>query len=261
MFRNIPCTAAYVKPGAVYSDEMVRDWLEDPSNIENRFAASYGKIIPQNYLDLFQKDLDFISKILHDKELYIFQLETHIFFVKIYVDKGEKWIMLKEFYVRPCAEGQSIFRIILFLLARCCIQLDLDLYLEKSSDATIAILKKSFGEGNMEIINEYIPHAGLAPKNYHIIRCRTLKTLKLEKILGFDVEEDPLKCKLVYDADKVRLNQICFPTAHILNFGPDHVFSEEHESNILVGEEYAPYDRSIRYVDGRAARLFYSDEL
>ena len=214
MFRNIPCTDAYLKPGAVYSDYKVRRWLSNPSNTELRFSSRYGEYIPPNYLDLFEKDMGFLYQILYNhQDRYTFTLETHIFFVKMMIDKTARKIILKEVFLRPCAEGHGFFKIILFHITRCCIRLNCDMFVESPFKATSAILKSCFPHELIEETTEYRPQIGKPSMNYFIIRLTTLNSEPLDD--NFRLEN-----KLVYDPYRIRLNRPLFPIARTLNFGP-----------------------------------------
>jgi hypothetical protein len=237
MLRGIPFTNAYVDPKALYSDEKVVKWLKTPQHTEGRFAKCFGPNIPSNYLDLFEEDMSSLYDKIDTVEQLIFTIDTHIFHIHMYIDKRKKTIMLKEIYIRPCAEKYGFFRIIMYQLARCCNRFVCDLYIETPYAATTAIMNELF-EGIIETQKMYIPHCGmgkdLGETRYIILRHEKLKDINLEYTFKL-YSPHTTNIKIIPPFDNIAVifvNKEKFPSSTIMNYGPlAHTNTEEEKDS------------------------------
>ena len=177
-------TAARV-PYVQYADEWVRDWIGSPKAVEKKFVRKHGHWIAHNYLEKFRADLNK----LHDAivitkqprfrdESRVFEYTGMIFIVKMFIDLQGNKLILKEIIIRPCAEGNKFFLIILYHLIRCCHMYHLDFLVESPLDATIGILNKYFKD-EIVITEEVIPQSFLLDdiREYMVLKYDTMRGL------------------------------------------------------------------------------------
>lgn len=253
--HHIPATSAFVGWGAKYCDSDVQRWLGFPRKVEKRFAWYHGKFIPENYLELFQDDMTRIHrKIIEDESRHgLLEFRGMLFYLKVFFDIGNLSIlMLKEVFLRPCAEGHKLFKIILFQLSRICVAYRCDLYVECPLAVTTAMLKKVFampGQGRgIEYTDEQIPHLGPekdAIKDYMIIRYRDLRRLDLAKSFEMRQQADGQDLLLAPSFDQpypwiippIVCNASRFPSCDAMNFGKRTSETKSDEVKRLAREE------------------------
>jgi len=153
-------TGAYLSRYQIeYSDPVVRGWLISPKNVEMEiFSKRCGENIPENYISRFE-DLLYL---IHEEALRVFGDGTQgpsqcnlaylgdIIYIDVFarIEKKtlEKKIILKEVYLRPCAEGFAFFRIFLNELLRNCLFFDATFVVKKPVVRTKEVLDRAFGD-------------------------------------------------------------------------------------------------------------------
>lgn len=257
----VPFTNAYVDPEAKHEDESVDGWIGNPSDVERLFAEAFGSNISENYLDVFANDLDKLKIIINGESSQEssqerkFEIYGELFFVSIYVDINSFRLILKQIYLRPCAEKKGLFRVILFQIVRCAAALRCDIFVEHSLKPTIRVLKKAFGdklekcdtsiirtlEGRKpeKLRDDYQSEKPIDDVKYLLIRKEFLEKMSQWAIafrLGlvtsarvYNRRSDIILHKSFFDprsqgnyAPRIHMNHVHpnFPSAHVMNYGP-----------------------------------------
>jgi hypothetical protein len=249
--RTIPFTSAYVDPIAKHEDAVVDGWIGTPSEVELRFDRGHakGSEIPENYLDIFESDLNELHRKLNGASAYDARkkgnivIEGQLFYLSIYIDINAYTLVLKKIYLRPCAEKKGLFRIILFQIARCSGILNCDMFTESPLTPTVRVLKRAFGshvEGCHFIEIRELPSDELKPHyntrtrnpNYLLIRKENLFLVMSQKDIAFRLGLVGHCSEYISHSDlilhetfgqlviKVNRDNSIFPPAAIMNFGP-----------------------------------------
>lgn len=245
---HIPYTQAYVDPSAPYHDAKVRKWLESPEAVEERFTDYHGPSVMDDYLELFQEDLIRLHQEIDGDDKGVrrmFSMMTQIFYVQLYVDtiasseSSPGIIVLKEVFMRPCAQNHRFFKLILFQLVRSCLAHKCNFLVENPFDAMRNILEKAFGAEKLV----YREGNGKEKSNYLIVHYSDLDISELASRLHLVKQEEEETCQdfggkertypiimmpsssssnpsLSLDSLPIQCNPSFFPTSQVLNYGP-----------------------------------------
>jgi hypothetical protein len=247
--RTIPFTSAYVDPRAKHEDAVVDGWIGTPSEVELRFDRGHakGSEIPENYLDIFESDLNELLPKLNGasaddkRKKRNIVIEGQLFYLSISIDINAYTLVLKKIYLRPCAEKKGLFRIILFQIARCSSILNCDMFTECPLTPTVRVLKRAFGshvEGCHFIEIRELPSDELKPHyntrtrnpNYLLIRKEILKGMS-QKDIAFRLGLVGHCSEYISHSDlilhetfgqawiKVNRENPIFPSVDIMNYG------------------------------------------
>lgn len=253
---GIPFTRAYVEPGSVYDDPDVINWIKSPQFLEKRFQNWHGKggLINDSYVEDFQEDMEellrqmdatnrprglhSIVQGLEYQDENTFTFVTQIFYVKILTNLPEHKVILKEIYLRPCAEKRGFFRMILFQLARYCAHNHCDMFVESPFQRTSSVLQKAFNPYlyTVDGLDEEDPE-------YYMVKREDCTRLDLGRCFGLTPSDPPkpnhdlllsdsfntVKYDQFNMVPPLKLNKSntkAFPPASFLNYGPGPLTSD-----------------------------------